>query len=358
MACGGGSSSSKTYASGSTPVASSAGLNISASLPSATVGSSYSATVAVTGGAAPYNFALASGQLPQGLDLDNNSGKISGTPGSAGNSNFAVSVSDSTGNSKQQPLQISVANSSGSSGNAPAASASNQGTPLSNVQRSAGWLSAGQQGPSYVDCSPSPCDGISFWMGQNISSPSLSGDAAAFSLGGTAGFSDAIFVNHLIGPGSTQGLPDNNQTLIPSLHDFTYDVYFYGSFNASQALEFDINQFFNNEGLIFGHECRIGSGNEWDVWDNQNQHWTPTGIPCHPLNNQWNHLTLKVQRTSNDELLYQSITLNGDTSTLNWTFPHGEAKGWYGVTINYQMDGDAHQDPYTVYLDNLTFWYQ
>ena len=43
---------------------------------------------------------------------------------------------------------------------------------------------------------------------------------------------------------------------------------------------------------------------------------------------------------------------------LNWTFGHGSTPGWYGFTINYQMDGDGHQDSYNVYLDNLTFSYQ
>ena len=111
-------------------------------------------------------------------------------------------------------------------------------------------------------------------------------------------------------------------------------------------------------GFIFGHECRIASGNEWDVWDAQNAHWVPTGVPCHPNDNSWNHLTIKVQRTSDDHLVYQSITLNGQTSNLGWTFGHGSAPGWYGVTINYQMDGNQWQNPYKVYLDNLTFSYQ
>jgi len=66
-----------------------------------------------------------------------------------------------------------------------------------------------------------------------------------------------------------------------------------------------------------------------------------------------------VQRTSNNELNYQSITLNGVTNTLNWTYGHGSAPSdWYGVTINYQEDGNEYQQPYDVYLDQLTFTYQ
>ena len=154
-------------------------------------------------------------------------------------------------------------------------------------------------------------------------------------------------------------MPDANQTLVPALHNFTYDVYFYGdNLDLSEALEFDVNQFFNGMGLLWGHECRIANGNEWAVWDNQNKRWTPTGIPCHPNNSSWNHVTIKVQRTSDDHLGYRSITMNGETSNLNWTFGHGSAPGWYGVTINYQMDGNYRQDAYKVYLDNLTLSYQ
>jgi hypothetical protein len=328
-------------------------MNVSTSLPTGTVGTSYRGTIAVTGGSAPYTFTFATGSLPEGLSLNTTFGTISGTPSSSGTSNFAIQVSDVSGASQKQSFQISVSNPP-----TPTAPASS-GTSFSSVQKSGGWNSFGQQYPHYVDCSPSPCEGITFWMGQNISSPSMTGDAAGFSVGGTVPFSDALFNNHLIGPGSSQGLPDSSHTLVPSLHNFTYDAYFYGGdLGASQALEFDINQFFNNLGFIFGHECRIASGNEWDVWDNQNKKWVATGVPCYPNENSWNHVTLKVQRDSNDNLVYQSITLNGQTSTLNWTFPPGTSPGWYGFTINYQMDGDAKQSPYTIYLDKLTVSYQ
>jgi hypothetical protein len=124
-------------------------------------------------------------------------------------------------------------------------------------------------------------------------------------------------------------------------------------------LEFDINQFFSSMGFIWGHECRIAGGNEWDVWDNLNKHWVPTGISCNPTANSWNHLVIQVQRTSSNQLLYQSITLNGVTHTLNQYYNHGSApSGWWGITINFQMDGNNKQTAYTAYLDQLTFSYQ
>lgn len=234
------------------------------------------------------------------------------------------------------------------------------GKSFTNVQASAGWGEYAQGPPSFVNCSPSPCDGIAFGMQQGISSPSMSGAAAQFSVGGTSVYGDAFFNNHLIGALSSQGLPDSAGTLVPALHTFTYDVYFYGDNLAfSQALEFDVNQYFNSTGFIWGHECRIAGGNEWDVWDNQNGRWTPTGVACNPNSNAWNHVTIQVQRTSDNQLLYNSITLNGQTHNLNLKFPPGTAPAdWYGVTINYQMDGNSKQDPYGVYLDQLTFSYQ
>jgi hypothetical protein len=112
-------------------------------------------------------------------------------------------------------------------------------------------------------------------------------------------------------------------------------------------------------GFIFGHECRIAAGNEWDVWDDASGKWIQTGIACNPIDNEWNHLTIKVERTTDNQLTYQSIELNGVTSTLNWTYGHGSApSSWWGITINYQMDGNYKQSAYSVYLDELTFTYE
>ncbi|MGO8796519.1 MAG: hypothetical protein ACLQLC_16990, partial [Candidatus Sulfotelmatobacter sp.] len=205
-------------------------------------------------------------------------------------------------------------------------------------------------------CSPSGPD-TTYSMTEHQSSPSLSGNSAKMALGGDTVYSDMLWNNHLIGNFSTQGMPDNNQTIIPNLYNFTYDVYFYiEDLSASQALEFDINEFVGGLSYIWGHECRIVGGNEWDVWDDQTGSWHPTGVGCYPMQNAWNHLTLQVQRTSDNQLLFQSITLNGVTNTINY-YGSPTKTSWYGVTINYQQDGDYAQTPYSVWLDNLNFSY-
>jgi len=238
-----------------------------------------------------------------------------------------------------------------------------QGKVLSNLQASAGWNSWGQGPPNYVDCSPSPCNGFQFSHTPKISSPSLSGNATQFTLGGpsgTAPWGDVLFSLPLIGQYSTQGLPDTAHTLLPTLHNFTYDADFFVS-NASitQVLEFDVSMYMNGVGMIWGTQCNNLGAKEWDIWDNAGAKWVSTGVACTLNNNAWNHITIQVQRESDNSLLYKSITLNGNTANINITYPPFQVPvGWWGMTVNYQMDGNSKQAANTTYLDNfnVTYW--
>jgi len=234
------------------------------------------------------------------------------------------------------------------------------GNTFTNLHQKGGWQGYALLPTSYAVCSSCSPSGPeltwSRWTG--INSPSLTGSATQHNIGGKTQYADARWNNHLIGDFSSQGLHDYSKTLVPSLHNFTYDVYFYAkNISLSQALEFDINQFFNGMGFIWGHECRIAGGHEWDIWDNVNKHWIKTGIPCNPIDNAWNHLVIQVQRTSTNKLLFKSITLEGKTSTLNHHESAGNGHNWYGVTINYQQDGNKYQQAYSIWLDKLNFSY-
>jgi major membrane immunogen (membrane-anchored lipoprotein) len=228
-----------------------------------------------------------------------------------------------------------------------------------NLHQQSGWTGYALLPTQYNICSScSPSGPQTTWaMNQNIASPSLSGNSSRMDIGGQTVYSDVLWNNHLIGDFSSQGMPDTNHAIVPNLHNFTYDVYFYASdLSVSQALEFDINQFVDGYSYIWGHECRVAGGNEWDIWDDPGQQWHPTGIPCNPVPNAWNHLVLQVQRTSDNHLLFQSITLNGVTSVLNY-YEDPTPTTWYGVTVNYQQDGNYQQAPYSIWLDQLNFSY-
>jgi hypothetical protein len=252
---------------------------------------------------------------------------------------------DKCGGASVAPVTITVGGSGSTSGNT-----------FTNLHQEAGWNGAGMLPPLYypcTDCSPQ----ITWSMAQGISSPSLSGNSSQMTIGGDEAYSDGFWNNHLIGDFSTQGMPDTAHKIVPNLHNFTYDVYFYANdLSVSQALEFDINQFVGGYSFIWGHECRVAGGNEWDIWDNPGQKWHPTGIACNPVANAWNHLVIQAQRTTDNHLIFQSITLNGVTATLNYE-EDPTPTTWYGVTINYQQDGNYKQSPYSIWLDKLNFSY-
>ena len=233
------------------------------------------------------------------------------------------------------------------------------GNTFANLQQQSGWTGYALLPPLYNICSGCKAGGpeTTWSMIQGVSSPTLSGNSSRMDIGGGTLYSDVLWNNHLIGDFSSRGLPDTNHTIIPNIHNFTYDVYFYATdVEASQALEFDINQFVNGQSFIWGHECRIAGGHEWDIWDNPGQKWHATGISCNPVNNSWNHLVIQAQRTSDNHLLFKSITLNGQTANLNY-YESPTPTSWYGITVNYQQDGNYKQQPYSIWLDRLNFSY-
>jgi hypothetical protein len=270
---------------------------------------------------------------------------------SAGTYDVAIQEWDNCGWSSKAMLTLTVTSSP----------SGNPGMSFSNLQSQKGWSGYALLPPSWGICSSCTASGpeLKWSWTQNATSPSMDGlSTKSVYGGGNYQWGDVLWNNHLIGSFSSQGLADSNHTLNPTLHKFTYDVYFWvKDASVSQALEFDINQFTGGKSYIWGHECRIAGGHQWDIYDDVNHKWLPTGVPCNPVSGAWNHLILSVERTSSNQLLFKSITLNGKTATINHTEPP-TSTSWNGVTINYQLDGNRVGTPYEVYLDKLTFTMQ
>jgi len=70
-------------------------LNLSGTFPQGTSNQTYNAVLTVSGGSAPYQFALKSGSLPAGMRLNPATGSVAGTPTVAGTYTFEVAVTDS-----------------------------------------------------------------------------------------------------------------------------------------------------------------------------------------------------------------------------------------------------------------------
>ena len=231
-------------------------------------------------------------------------------------------------------------------------------TIISNIQTSSGnWRSWVQQPPYFADCQ-TPCSGTSIEEIFKVADPSLSGSATMFELNPATPYADALFSAQLIGQNSPQ-IPDAGHTILPDVHNFIYDSYFYVTqASITQVLEFDISMYMNGVGMVWGTQCNHLGDGDWDIWDNLNNAWVSAGVPCQFING-WNHVTLTLERESDNTLLYQSIELNDTTYALNKTYLPGVAgPSWWGVTANYQMDGNAAFNANTTYLDNfsVTYW--
>jgi hypothetical protein len=81
---------------------------ITTSLADGTVGTDYSEQLQATGGTPPYAWSISAGSLPAGLNLNTNTGDISGTPTTAGTANFTAMVTDSASATDTQALSITT----------------------------------------------------------------------------------------------------------------------------------------------------------------------------------------------------------------------------------------------------------
>ena len=80
------------------------------SLAAGVVGTTYSQSLAATGGITPYSWAVTSGSLPSGLSLNSTTGAITGTPTGpqTGPINFTVTVTDSESPAKTASAALSI----------------------------------------------------------------------------------------------------------------------------------------------------------------------------------------------------------------------------------------------------------
>lgn len=79
------------------------------SLPGAVLQESYVFEFATTSGTAPFEFSLSSGTLPAGLELDPETGIVSGLPTAAGSYSFTLAVNDSAGASGSRTFYLTIA---------------------------------------------------------------------------------------------------------------------------------------------------------------------------------------------------------------------------------------------------------
>jgi len=178
---------------------------------------------------------------------------------------------------------------------------------------------------------------------QDQQTPSLSGKASQFTLGGKTAYSNALWWKSF-GP--------NRQPT-----HFVYDLYFYmDDPNSPEALEFDMNQSFGGVRYTWGTECSYRNTGHWDIWNPEAERWETTSVSCPVVSaNTWHHLTWTVERV-NDQVHYISVALDDHVSKVEKYYnPQPNYRG-SELNVAFQMDGDYRQDPYSVWLDKVSLW--
>ncbi len=217
-------------------------------------------------------------------------------------------------------------------------------TTISSIQAMPGWQSCSATFPTGSGRDGQICAAglgtAQSTMTENQSSPAMDGKSAKFSMGGPTPYSNMLYFNPVAG--------GNN------VSHFTYDLYFYiDNPDAAQALEFDINQTFGGNRWVWGSECNFNGSGKWDIWDDING-WTPTSIACTPFPaSTWIHLVWTVERVGN-QVHYISLQVGDQTYNVDTYFQNQPDWTLEEIDVAFQMDGNYEQDPYNVWLDEVT----
>jgi len=225
--------------------------------------------------------------------------------------------------------------SSSSSTSSTSSSIPSTATTFSDIEEMSGW-------DSCTDCAGGGENAL-FSMTQNISSPSLDGDATRFWIGGSTPFSHGLWWRRM-----------SSNT---SVSHFIFDMYYYMKDpGASQGLEFAANQSKDNKWYKFSTQCSFGSA-KWRVWDSANSHWVDTGITCsRPTAYKWNHVVFEYSR-SDGKANFISISINGVKHYVNKSFYPQSKTSSGSVGIHFQLDGNSVQTDYSVWTDKIKLIY-
>jgi len=182
-----------------------------------------------------------------------------------------------------------------------------------------------------------------FWMAQFQSTPARDGSSTQFYVSANNPYSDVLFWEKL----------GAQSWATQFIWDFWVQVD-----NASvgaQALEYDLFQFVGTTEYMFGTQCVYASG-QWNVWNGAAKKWVPVPVACTAFSpNVWHHIVLQVHRTSDTQMHYDSLTLDGTQYVLNLAEPSGPLPlGWSeNMGVQWQLDTASSPLSFNEWIDNV-----
>jgi len=251
----------------------------------------------------------------------------------SGSHKATIRAWDSGGSSISKTISFSVGSSSSSTSTSTSSSATN----FWRLEEVSGWHAC--------SACANAGGGATYSMTQGISSPSLDGDSAKFSLGGSTPWSHALFYKRVSSNGTAS--------------HFIYDIYYYYKHpSASSGMEFSVSQRRGYRWYRWDTQCSYNVG-LWRLWDNANARWVNTSIPCtRPSAYKWTHLVYEGKRY-NGKVVFVSLTINGQKHYLNKSYyPKKMSTSNSSVTMHFQLNGNRYQTDYQVWGDrfHISYW--
>jgi hypothetical protein len=209
-----------------------------------------------------------------------------------------------------------------------------------NIQQRGGWSSCHDPG-----CAGGSGQGT-YWMAQNQTSPSMSGNSTEF-------YNSGVWANALwwqkLGP-------------MNAATNFLWDFYFYVDSNynvAAQSLEFDSFQFVNGYNYMMGTQCDYWY-QIWDTWDEATGQWIHTNIACpHFAPNTWHHIQLYTQTLqSTHQYKYVTLVVDGKSTPMNIVRNALYLNWSSNAGVQWQLDVNKTGIGYHEWVDKakLTAW--
>jgi len=208
-------------------------------------------------------------------------------------------------------------------------STSGSTSSVSDIEEKSGWYEYPDQGDP--NCSSKP---------YLMSSPSLDGTSGRFYLDPTGQFNNCLWPIKLGKSTATH---------------FKLDTYYeLSNPSVSQGVEFSSNKHVGTKWYKFSLQCSYYKG-VFSVWDTAGSKWVATNIPCkRPAAKTWQHLIVQTE-INNGKAVFQSLTHNGVTYTINKSFYPKIGTSSYSFGVHFQINGNRAGDSYYAWVDNLKF---
>ncbi len=221
------------------------------------------------------------------------------------------------------------------------------GITITNIQNRTDWKTCGA-------CGNTGGGGAlaSYQMKPGISSPSLSGSSAQFSIDGAG----QAYANAYWYAQQTAQAPTGPVKYI----SYSFDLYVPSvPSGVIQAIEFELQQGVNGKTYNFAWQADYAE-NAWRTFDYASKQWNSAPVPFAQFApNSWHHIltTYHIDSTTGAGI-HDSIAIDGQThDNLNISYAPSPGSSNY-LNNAFQLDTNSHGSPYGVYVDNMQIQFQ